>query len=169
MRYSRIAQVLQEISQAPRGRKVDLAAGLLAEIEPEPEMLCPVVRLLLGELWPLWEGREMGIGPQALRAALAEVSDQDLPALRERCRDMGMVAEAALLQKGQHSLFREPLQALSVYERLRRISALNGRESEQRKNALLRGLFLERTGCGGRESPPLQRWDESCPAVISGL
>jgi len=160
---------LQEISQAPRGRKVDLAAGLLAEIEPEPEMLCPVVRLLLGELWPLWEGREMGIGPQALRAALAEVSDQDLPALRERCRDMGMVAEAALLQKGQHSLFREPLQALSVYERLRRISALNGRESEQRKNALLRGLFLERTGCGGRESPPLQRWDESCPAVISGL
>ncbi len=123
MRYSRIAQALQEISQAPRSRKVDLAAGLLSEIEPEPEMLCPAVRLLLGELWPPWEGREMGIGPEALMAALAEVSDQDLPSLRERCSDMGMVAEAALGQKGQHSLFREPLEALSVYERLRRISA----------------------------------------------
>lgn len=150
MHYSRIAQVLQEISQASRGRKVDLAAGLLAEVEPEPDMLCPAVRLLLGELWLPWEGREMGIGPQALMAALAEVSDQDLPTLRERCGDMGMVAEAALLQKGQHSLFCRPLQALSVYERLRRISALNGKESEQRKNALLRGLFLEATPLEGK-------------------
>lgn len=151
MRYSRIAQVLQEISLASRSRKVDLAAGLLAEVETtEPEMLCPAVRLLLGELWPPWEGREMGIGPEALMAALAEVSDQDLPTLRERCSDMGMVAEAALGQKGQHSLFREPLQALSVYERLRRISALNGKESEQRKNALLRGLFLEATPLEGK-------------------
>ncbi|TFH48936.1 MAG: hypothetical protein E4G89_05540 [Methanothrix sp.] len=150
MRYSRIAQALQEISQAPRSQKVDLAAGLLAEIEPTPEMLCPAVRLLLGELWPPGEGREMGIGPEALMAALAEVSDQDLPSLRERCSDMGMVAEAALGQKGQHSLFREPLEALSVYERLRRISTLNGKESEQRKNALLRGLFLEATPQEGK-------------------
>jgi len=28
-------------------------------------------------------------------------------------------------------------------------------------------IFLGRTGCRDRESPPLQRWDESCPAVIS--
>ncbi|MHB8118828.1 MAG: ATP-dependent DNA ligase [Methanothrix sp.] len=150
MRYSRIALALQEISQVPHSRKVDLAAGLLAEIASEPEMLCPAVRLLLGELWPPWEGREMGIGPEALMAALAEVSDQDLPSLQERCSDMGMVAEAALGQKGQHSLFREPLEALSVYERLRRISALNGKESEQRKNALLRGLFLEATPLEGK-------------------
>ena len=149
MRYSRIAQVLQEISPAQRSRKVDLAAGLLSELE-QPEMLCPAVRLLLGELWPPWEEREMGIGPEALMAALAEVSDQDLPTLRERCSDMGMVAEAALEQKGQHSLFCQPLQALSVYERLRRISAMNGRESEQRKNALLRGLFLEATPQEGK-------------------
>ncbi|MCX6678041.1 MAG: hypothetical protein NTU95_08875 [Methanothrix sp.] len=150
MHYSRIAQVLQEISQASRSRKVDLAAGLLSEIEPKPEMLCPAVRLLLGELWPPWEEREMGIGPEALTAALAEVSDQDLPTLRERCSDMGMVAEAALGQKGQHSLFCEPLQALSVYKRLRHISAMNGKESEQRKNALLRGLFLEATPQEGK-------------------
>ena len=150
MRYSRIAEVLQEISQAPRSLKVDLAAGLLAEITSASKMLCPIVRLLLGELWPPWEGREMGIGPEALMTALAEVSDQDLPSLRERYSDMGMVAEAALGQKGQHSLFREPLEALSVYGRLRHISALNGKESEQRKNALLKGLFLEATPLEGR-------------------
>lgn len=150
MRYSRIAKALQEISLAPRSRKVDLAASLLAETETEPEMLCPVVRLLLGELWPPWEEREMGIGPQTLTAALAEVSDLDLSAEREKSGDMGAVAEAALERKGQHSLFGEPLQALSVYERLMRISAMSGKESEQRKSALLRGLFLEATALEGK-------------------
>jgi DNA ligase-1 len=150
MHYSRIAQALEEISLAPRGCKADLAAGLLSEIEPDIKMLCPAVRLLLGELWPPWEKREMGIGPEALMTALTEVSDQDIPSLRERFHDMGRVAEAALGQKGQNSLFREPLEALSVYERLRRISEMSGKESEQRKNALLRGLFLEATPLEGK-------------------
>lgn len=150
MRYSRIAQALQEISHASRGCKADLAAGLLSEIKPDIEILCPAVRLLLGELWPPWEKREMGIGPEALMTALTEVSDQDIPSLRERCHDMGRVSEAALGQKGQHSLFREPLEALSVYERLLRISEMSGKESEQRKNALLRGLFLEATPLEGK-------------------
>jgi len=60
------------------------------------------------------------------------------------------VAEAALGQKGQHSLFGEPLEALSVYERLRRISVMTGKESEQRKNALLRGLLLDATPLEGK-------------------
>ncbi|MDQ1262644.1 MAG: ligase 1 [Euryarchaeota archaeon] len=150
MHYSRIAQALQEISQTPRSCKADLTAGLLSEIGPEIRMLCPAVRLLLGELWPPWEEREMGIGPVAIMTALAEVSDQDIPSLREKFNDMGLLAEAALGQKGQHSLFREPLEALSVYERLRRISEMSGKESEQRKNALLRGLFLDATPLEGK-------------------
>ncbi len=150
MHYSRIAQALQEISRASRGCKADLAAGLLSEIEPDSEMLCPAVRLLLGELWPPWEEREMGIGPEALMTALAEVSDRDIPSLRVQLHDLGEVAESALGQKGQHSLFQEPLKAQSVYERLRRISDISGKESEQRKNALLRGLFLEATPLEGK-------------------
>ena len=71
-------------------------------------MLCPAVRLLLGELWPPWEEREMGIGPEALMAALAEVSEEDISGLRERLGEMGLVAEAALRQKGQHSLSASP-------------------------------------------------------------
>jgi DNA ligase 1 len=148
MLYCQIAQALEAISQAPRSLKVDLTARLLAE--QDPEMLCPAVRLLLGELWLPWEEREMGIGPEALVTALAEVSEEDVPRLREGMSEMGLVAEAALRQKGQHSLCSEPLQALSVYERLRRISRVSGYESEQRKNALLRGLFLEATPLEGK-------------------
>jgi DNA ligase-1 len=92
----------------------------------------------------------MGIGPEAIMTALAEVSDLDMPSLWNRFYDIGQVAEVALEQKGQHLLFHEPLRALSVYERLRRISEMSGKESEQRKNALLRGLFLEATPQEGK-------------------
>ena len=83
----------------------------------------------------------MGLGPEGISAALGEISDGDISGLRERLGEMGKVAEAALSEKGQHSLTIEPLQALSVYEQLRRISLIRGKDSEQRKNALLRGLF----------------------------
>ncbi len=148
MLYQHIAQTLQDISLAPRSQKADLTARLLAE--QDPRTLCLTVRLLLGEVWPHWEEREMGIGPEGLMAALAEVSDEDVSDLRERMGEMGLVAEASLAQKGQHSLSSEPLQARSVYERLRHISRMSGKDSEQRKNALLRGLFLEATPLEGR-------------------
>jgi len=143
-----IANVLQDISQAQRSQKADRAANFLALLEPE--MVCPSVRLLLGELWPPWEGRDMDIGPEALLSALNEVSDEDVLLLRERLGEMGLVAEAALQRKGQHLLATEPLQALSVYESLRRISEMSGEDSEHRKNAILRGLFLEATPLEGK-------------------
>jgi hypothetical protein len=51
--YVRIASLLEEISKAERGDKAGLASGLLASL-PE-ELLCPCVRLFVGELWPPWE------------------------------------------------------------------------------------------------------------------
>jgi DNA ligase-1 len=148
MLYSKIASALQDISQAPRSRKAELTSLFLMGIEPE--MLCPVIRLFLGELWPPWEEKEMGIGPEAIMEALIEVSEEDVPRLREGLNEMGMVAEAALLRKGQHLLFQDSLQVTSVYERLRRISSIKGIDSEHRKNAILRGLFLEASSLEGK-------------------
>ena len=148
MLYSQIAAALEEISQAERSSKASLAASLLADLDAES--ICPVVRLLLGELWPAWEPREMGIGPEALMAALKEISDEDVPALRDSLGEMGRVCEAALRSKNQHPLDRESLQAASVYERMRKLSLMGGPESEHRKNAILRGLFLEATPQEGK-------------------
>ena len=63
MLYSIVAVALQNISEVPRGQKADLVASLLAGIELG--MLCPLVRLLLGELWPPWEERGDGNRPQS--------------------------------------------------------------------------------------------------------
>ena len=139
MLYLQIALALQELSEAARSEKAALIARMVSELKPE--LLCPAVRLLLGQLWPPWEVREMGVGPEGLSAALEEISEGDIPELREITGEMGLVAEAALAKKGQHSLAVEPLQAMSVYEQLNRISQIRGKDSEQRKNAFLRGLF----------------------------
>lgn len=141
MLYSQIAAALEEISQAERSGKAEILARLLTGLDSES--ICIIVRLLMGELWPPWESREMGVGPKALLKALDEISDEDVSALSERLAEMGRVCEAALRSKNQHPLAGEPLEAKSVYERLRKISLMSGPESEHRKNAVLRGLFLE--------------------------
>jgi DNA ligase-1 len=139
--YARIASVLEDISRAERRHKASLAAGLLTDLPAE--MQCPCVRLLTGELWPSWEQQEMGMGPEAIAKALAEISREDVQSLREQLGEMGAVAEAALKNKSQHPISSEPLEVMQVYRSLIRISLQKGFDSEHRKGAILRGLFLE--------------------------
>lgn len=146
--YTKIAASLEEIASAPRGRKSDLAAGLLKSLTLED--LCPVVRLLSGDLWPSWEPLEMGIGPESVMLVLEEISEEDISSLRRGLGEIGAVAESALQHKSQHSLSLEPLDALEVYHRLRHIPRLFGPESEHRKAAILRGLLLEASPLEGK-------------------
>jgi DNA ligase-1 len=146
--YNSIASALEEIGQAPRWQKADLAAGLLTGIPRE--ILSPVVKLLMGDLWPAWEPRELGVGPEAITAALKEISKDDVAALRNHLGEMGAVAMSALQHKIQHPLSVSPLDALAVYDSLSRISRLNGPESDHRKIAILRGLLLDATPLEGK-------------------
>lgn len=139
--YERIASLLEEISKAERGNKAGLAAGLLAGL-PE-ELLCPCVRLLTGELWPSWEKREMGMGPEAVLDCLKEISTEDVASLRKTFGEMGLVAEAAIRHKSQHSISTEHLEAMQVYKSVDRISRQHGPDSEHRQGAILRGLLLD--------------------------
>ncbi|MDM7935829.1 MAG: hypothetical protein QUS08_10630, partial [Methanothrix sp.] len=79
MRYSLIAEVLEKVSGAQRSQKAELLSSFLSTVGPK--LLCPSVRLLLGELWPPWEDREMGIGPEHLSRALEEISEEDISCL----------------------------------------------------------------------------------------
>jgi DNA ligase-1 len=139
--YARIASLLDEIGKAERRDKAGLAAGLLAGLSEE--QLCPSVRLLTGELWPSWEKREMGMGPEAILECLEEISTEDVANLRKGLGEMGLVAEAAILHKSQASISSEPLEAVQVYRGLDRISHQHGPDSEHRRGAILRGLLLD--------------------------
>jgi DNA ligase-1 len=142
--YARIASALEEISAAPRPDRTRMTAGILSQLERQ--ILCPVVRLLSGELWPAWELREMGVGPQTIALALEGITGEDVATIRE----MGAVVEMALSHRSQRSLSLQPLEALFVYERLQRISLLKGPQSEHRKSAILRGLFQDASPLEGK-------------------
>ncbi|HWQ18616.1 MAG TPA: hypothetical protein VN455_02485 [Methanotrichaceae archaeon] len=141
--YAMIASCLDEAWKAGRSKRPELVAGLLSSVPPEH--LCASVRLLTGELWPSWEKREMGAGPEMVSTALEELSSEDVGLLRSSLADMGLVAEKAMESKSQHSLSMEPLDAMDVYVGLRRISEHIGPSSECRKESILRGLFLNAT------------------------
>jgi DNA ligase-1 len=146
--YSRIASVLEDTSLAARGDKDDAAFKFLKYLGPD--RICPAVRLLMGDLWPSWEPKEMGIGPETLVMALSEISRKDVSLLRNEAGEIGLAAQTALERKSQQQLCQEPLDALSVYERLRHISDQSGPESDYRKAAILRGLLLEASPLEGK-------------------
>jgi DNA ligase-1 len=142
--YARIASALEKISAAPRKEKTRTAAEILSPLEGQ--ILCPAVRLLSGELWPPWETREMGVGPQTVALALEGITDADVAAAGE----LGAAVEMALLHRAQRSLARQPLEALFVYEQLQHISLFRGHQSEHRKSSILRGLFQVATPLEGK-------------------
>lgn len=141
--YLRIASVLEEASSEGRSRKVKLAADLLKEASAED--LPKAVRLLTGALWPPWEGLDMRRGPEVVIKALREISSGDLSENTLRRTDVGAAAEIALLRRSQRPISSEPLDILTVYEGLRRFARQSGEGSEHRKEAILKGLFLEAT------------------------
>jgi DNA ligase-1 len=138
--YAKIASLLESIERAERRDKVGIAAGFLGEIPAD--MICPVVRLLTGELWPPWKEQEMGLGPRAIEGALGEISSVDMKSPLLSRRDLGLLAKAAILHKSQNSISVEPLDAIHVYQQLYNISKQKGPDSDHRKGAVLRGLFL---------------------------
>jgi DNA ligase 1 len=139
--YASISSVLEEIGKAKRRDKASLAADFLADIPPQ--MLCSCCRLIIGELWPPWEQEVAGIGPASIAQALGEISNANVQELMEQLGEIGAVAEAAVRQKSQHSISGESLEAGQVYRSIIRISMQKGLDSEHRKGAILRGLFLQ--------------------------
>jgi len=146
--YASLASLLEEIGKAGRAEKVQLVSSFLLGLEPDS--ICLAVRLLMGTLWPSWEGRELGLGPEALVRALQEISRQDVSALRQSLPEMGAVAMKALLDKRQQTLSLQPLDALFVYSQLRRAATFAGQDSERRRGAILQGLLLTASPLEGK-------------------
>ena len=138
--YLEIARALEAVRREERrDDKAEAVASLLKTLPPE--MLRPTVRLLYGQLWPTWEPREMGVGPEILGAALEELSGQGRSP-ETKHTDLGDLAEMMVLRRSQQTLTTSTMDALQVYDTLRQISAQKGRGSLFRKKSLLKGLFL---------------------------
>ncbi len=139
--YSKIASLLEEVSHVSRVGKSDLVAEFLLDLETG--LVCYMIRLLSGKLWPAWDCREMNVGPGLLEDVLQELSREDVFQLKQSLGEMGDVTEAALSGKAQQPISGEPLDSMWVYQSLYRISNQKGQDSEHRKCSLiLCGLYI---------------------------
>lgn len=146
--FGRLASVLEEIGSARGGSKARIACEFLAGLEEDD--LNPSVRLMIGNLWPCWELREMGLGQEIMLSVLEEISLEDVGILKKTAGEMGAVAEAALMRKSQRILGSGAMNSSSVYRDLLRISDQSGPGSDYRKAAILRGLLLEASPLEGK-------------------
>lgn len=138
--YIEIARALEAVSREDRrDDKAEMLAPLLKSLPPE--MIRPIVRLLSGQLWPPWESREMGIGPETLVEVLDELSSQVISPKAKRA-DLGDLAEMMVQSRSQQTLTPSTMDALQVYDALRQISTQKGAGSLFRRKSLLKGLFL---------------------------
>lgn len=102
----------------------------------------------MGELWPSWVGREMGVGPETIIEVLADLSSNSVEtiiSMRKSNCELGALGEFLLRHKSQHVLSPTALDTKLLYDSLCRISEQKGYRSHYRKLAVLRGIFLEAT------------------------
>jgi DNA ligase-1 len=145
--FSSIVKVLESITAATRRtEKEAIVSAFLTDLPIE--LISPSVRLLMGELWPSWERREMGVGPETIIEVLADLSPnsvETISSMRKGNCELGALGEILLRHKSQHALSQAELDTKLLYDRLCRISEHKGYRSHYRKQAVLRGIFLEAT------------------------
>lgn len=138
MKFRELADTFARLEAGSRRLEaVRIVAELFAKV-PIGELEA-VVYLLQGQLRPVYEGVEVGLGERLLVRALARASETSEAAVAghfKRLGDLGLVAEA---RTG-----RSPRQSLSVraaYQALLGIAAAAGAGTVERKTGLLAGLL----------------------------
>jgi len=131
-------------STSARLEKIRLMADFLRKLAPEEAT--PAVRLLLGQLFPAWDGRALELSWAALLRALDELIDLDDEGRRAAFAQAvdGGEAVRLLLERGRKEAPKgPPLVIPEVYRVFEAIAETSGPGSRERKEAMLRSL-LER-------------------------
>ncbi len=142
--FSKVSR-LGEALEATRKRRelASLIASYLQRLEPDE--IGPGVRLVLGQIFPEWDGRSLNLSWSAVGRTLSELTEgkvADPRAAATEAVDAGEVA-LLLLQAADHKPRRPVLKLLDVYRGFEEIAETSGRGSRARKDELLRAL-LER-------------------------
>jgi DNA ligase-1 len=127
-----------------RNELSSLLSGFLTELQPAE--LAPASRIIIGRVFPEWDGRALNVSWKALMAIVDDMVDLP-PATRGEASagavDGGEFVQHLLDQGRRTPTQPPPLTILGVYASFEEIAATAGRGSRAKKNALLQDL-LER-------------------------
>jgi DNA ligase-1 len=144
---ARLADLAQKLGRTTK--RLELT-GLVADClwGLDPEEVPAAVRLILGQVFPEWDGRTLNLSWKAATIVVEELTAAT-PAQREAifadAVDGGEAVATLFARHLRQQPQPPPLTILDVYHTFEQVAAASGRGSRARKAALLRGLLARAT------------------------
>ena len=160
MKYIQLAEVYKEISStSKRLEKTNILSEFLKQI---PEQESEIIYLLLGDIYPVYDSRKIGISHQLVIKAISKtigISEKKIVQEWKKYGDLGKVSEILIQKKKQTNLLQNSqLTVKKVLDNLRKLPELEGIGTVNKKLSLivelltvaspLEAIYLTRTLIG---------------------
>src|SRR3990167_10216986 len=138
MLYKKLAEFYEETSSNPsRLKKIEILSGFLKELNESDK---EVLYLILGDIYPEYDERKIGISSQLAIKAIAKslgVENSSVVLEWKRIGDLGLVVEELKKKKKQITLGSSILTTEKVLENMRKLPALEGKGTVEKKLSLI--------------------------------
>ena len=146
MRYKELAEFYNEASSTTkRLEKIRILSDFLKKIGEKDK---DVLYLLLGDIYPEYDERRIGISTQLAIKAISKstgIEEKHVTHEWKIIGDLGKVAEALIAKKKQKTLHTHILTTEKVLENLRKLPELQGKGTVEKKIALITELLTSAT------------------------
>jgi len=143
LKFLELATVFEKIDATTK--RLEMTSLLVDLINKTPaEEVRRVVYLLQGQLYPDYEGVELGLAEKLLIKAVAQVTGRTEKAVEgdyKKSGDVGTTVEKLVQKKSQTTLSKRSLTVNSVYETFDKIAHASGAGSVETKIRLLASLL----------------------------
>ncbi len=149
MKYEKFVEYYEKASKTTkRLEKIEITSEFLKELE-EPEY----VYLILGEIYPEYDERKIGISQQIVIKALSKstgILEKEIVKEWKKIGDLGEVAQKLTENKKQFTLESTTISTKKVLENLRKLTTLIGKGTVGKKLGLISELLTSSTPLEGK-------------------
>ncbi len=142
MNYKKLAELYEETSSTTkRLEKIKILSKFLEYLHASDR---DVMYLLLGNIYPEYDERRIGISNQLTIKAISKATGVEVKKVVKEWRtigDLGIVAEKLTKTKKQSTLYSHILSTKKVIENLRKLPALEGKGTVNKKLSLITELL----------------------------
>jgi DNA ligase-1 len=147
MRYQKLAELYEEASATTkRLEKTSILAKFLKQLEQKDK---EVLYLLLGNIYPEYDERKIGVSNQIVIKAISKATGIETKQVVKEWKDigdLGKVAEKLISKKKQSTLRSSVVTTEKVLENLRKLPALEGKGTIEKKLGLITELLTSASG-----------------------
>ncbi len=145
MDYSVIAEAYSRIEETrKRLEMTEILVELFSKVKDDSDLLRRIVYLTQGQLSPDYQSMVLGVANKLALKAISRgsgVSPETIENWWIETGDLGFVAERAMANKTQTSLFSEPLTVNRVFDSLMNMAMKEGSGSQKTKQDIFANLF----------------------------